>query len=236
MLIPYLLWCFSQKTWDIFWCWSLPGGFVWKWGTFHSPALSSGQSKIWWSSGQSGTPFLPSIRAFFLGMSQLFLYFVHGWAENGTNSSHFQVAILISKHRAFRRGKASWRSFPTDGCTAAGQSPVAASGCWSCRCCMRIRCLEMLEVLEVVKRLVGENGMERGIAARKLDVLDRYWYVILSIPLISQSWRGCVFLKSYVGGLSTCICLLDQCWSIEVYMYKHVDIINIYRKNTMIDR
>ena len=78
MLIPYLLWCFSQKTWDIFWCWSLPGGFVWKWGTLHSTALSSGQSKIWWSSGQSGTPFLPSIRAFFLGMSQLFQFSVHG--------------------------------------------------------------------------------------------------------------------------------------------------------------
>ena len=88
-----------------------------------------------------------------------FFNMVHGWAENGrANSSHLQVASLISKHRAFRRGKASWRSFPTDGCTGAGQSPVAASGCWSSRCCMRIRCLEVLEVLEVVKRLVGENG------------------------------------------------------------------------------
>ena len=35
---------------------------------------------------------------------------------------------------------------------------------------------------------------------------------------VTESWKGSVFLKSYVGGLSKCICILDQhqCWSNEV--------------------
>jgi hypothetical protein len=38
---------------------------------------------------------------------------------------------------------------------------------------------------------------------------------------VTESWKGSVFLKSYVGGLSKCICILDQhqCWSNEVCVY-----------------
>ena len=174
------------------------------------------QSKIWWSSGQSGTTF-PSINQgkFWAGWINFF-NMVHGWAENGrANSSHLQVASLISKHRAFRRGKASWRSFPTDGCTGAGQSPVAASGCWSSRCCMRIRCLEVLEVLEVVKRLVGENGWtwHSGSEIGCIGIDTGMWF--LSIPLISlQPWR---LPATIVEGLRNFEKLCR--WTFNMYMY-----------------
>ena len=44
----------------------------------------------------------------------------------------------------------------------------------------------------------------------------------------TESWKSCVFLKSYVGGPSTCICILDQCWSNEACVYVRVYMIDMY--------